>query len=351
MMGLLQLLAGAWLYLLPLLLGYIALWALMPPARQGRIVSSTLIGFLSLLLAGFVLPQATGVRTPLAFTLLFYIFAGLAVAAGATMIVQRNPVYAALWFAVVILSVCGLFLLQSAPFLAAATIIIYAGAIIVTFLFVIMLAQQSGLAEYDRRSREPALALFAGFLLMGGLLWCLQITYASASSLPRMAAELRKGLDLLADNSEAQAKDVADLLRFQNDPLDHILLEEAKHLPPWPRQQPIRQELVRLGAAVGSAIQTQNKPALLEAVKEYLRLIDELDRAQNQLTGVAPVPPEKLRELSTLSIRENNGKYVAGLGRTLFGDDLYAVAASAVLLLAATIGAIIIAQRKAGESA
>ena len=83
------------------------------------------------------------------------------------MITNRNPVYAALWFALVTLSTCGLFLLQSAPFLAAATIIVYAGAIVVTFLFVIMLAQQSGATVYDQRSRQPLLATVAAFVLLG----------------------------------------------------------------------------------------------------------------------------------------------------------------------------------------
>ena len=67
-------------------------------------------------------------------------------------------------------SVCGLFLLQSAPFLAAATVIVYAGAIVVTFVFVIMLAQQSGATVYDQRSRQPLLATVVAFLLLGALL-------------------------------------------------------------------------------------------------------------------------------------------------------------------------------------
>ena len=45
--------------------------------------------------------------------------------------------------------------MQFAPFLAAATVIVYAGAIVVTFVFVIMLAQQSGATVYDQRSRQP----------------------------------------------------------------------------------------------------------------------------------------------------------------------------------------------------
>ena len=58
------------------------------------------------------------------------------------LVTQQNPARAALSFALVVLSTCGLFLLLAAPFLMAATIVIYAGAIVVTFLFVIMLAQQ-----------------------------------------------------------------------------------------------------------------------------------------------------------------------------------------------------------------
>jgi len=57
--------------------------------------------------------------------------------------------------------------LEGAPFLAAGTLIVYAGAIIVTFLFVIMLAQSEGQAVYDRLARAPGAATFSGF----GLLW------------------------------------------------------------------------------------------------------------------------------------------------------------------------------------
>ena len=90
--------------------------------------------------------------------------------AAVLMITSKNPVYGALWFALVTLCVCGLFLLQSAPFLAAASIIVYAGAIIVTFLFVMMLAQQSGASTYDQSSRQPFIASVIAFTLLGMLL-------------------------------------------------------------------------------------------------------------------------------------------------------------------------------------
>jgi NADH-quinone oxidoreductase subunit J len=93
-------------------------------------------------------------------------FAGLMVACGCGMQVEANPVYAALWFALVILSTCGLFLMEGAAFISAATIIVYAGAIIVTFLFVIMLARQTGSSLYDRRFRNPVVSIALGGVLL-----------------------------------------------------------------------------------------------------------------------------------------------------------------------------------------
>ena len=100
---------------------------------------------------------------------LFYAQAFVSLTAALLMITSRNPVYSALWFALVLLANSGLYLLQGAEFVSAATVIIYAGAIIVTFLFVIMLAQPSGTAAYDRVSREPFLACVAGVLLASAL--------------------------------------------------------------------------------------------------------------------------------------------------------------------------------------
>jgi NADH-quinone oxidoreductase subunit J len=72
-------------------------------------------------------------------TLLFWPLAAIALIAAVSMIVQRNTVYSALFLIVTLLSIAGLFLLLSAQFLAVIQIIVYAGAIMVLFLFVIML--------------------------------------------------------------------------------------------------------------------------------------------------------------------------------------------------------------------
>jgi NADH-quinone oxidoreductase subunit J len=106
---------------------------------------------------------------PILSTVFFYIFSASSLIGAFLTVTSRNPIYSALWFASVVLSTSGLFLLASAPFLAAGTIIVYAGAIIVTFLFVIMLAQMEGKALYDRAARAPGTATMTCFLL----LWCL----------------------------------------------------------------------------------------------------------------------------------------------------------------------------------
>jgi NADH-quinone oxidoreductase subunit J len=72
-------------------------------------------------------------------TLLFWLLAVVALTAAVSMIIQRNPVYSALFLIITLLSLAGLFLLLQAHFLAVIQIIVYAGAIMVLFLFVIML--------------------------------------------------------------------------------------------------------------------------------------------------------------------------------------------------------------------
>jgi len=164
-------LAEQWRLVLPLALGWICVWCLLPRGDHRSRVLGGLFGLAAALCAKFYLLPPAG---DLMQETLFLVFGFTAVAAGVLMVTDRHPVYAALWFAVATLGVCGLFLLNSAPFLSAATIIVYAGAIIVTFLFVIALAQQSGESQYDRRTTQPFLASLTGFVLLGCLLFTLQ---------------------------------------------------------------------------------------------------------------------------------------------------------------------------------
>lgn len=106
----------------------------------------------------------------------FYLFAAIALGCSLRVITHQRPVYAALYFVLMILASSGLYLILSAEFLAFALVIVYAGAILITYLFVIMLATESPtqesaelLSEYDRQSRDPVAATLAGFVLLAGL--------------------------------------------------------------------------------------------------------------------------------------------------------------------------------------
>jgi NADH-quinone oxidoreductase subunit J len=96
-------------------------------------------------------------------TLLFWLLAAVALIASVSMIVQRNPVYSALFLIVTLLSIAGLFLLLSAQFLAVIQIIVYAGAIMVLFLFVIMLLDIRRLEDTISRVKlQKSLGLLLG---------------------------------------------------------------------------------------------------------------------------------------------------------------------------------------------
>jgi NADH-quinone oxidoreductase subunit J len=183
------------LFLLTLAVAGLSVWWLMPQRRDRPRV----VGLLLLLAAVSILAGSMSLAGgPLPERLLLPAFGGGALVCGALMITSRNPVYGALWFALTTLGTCGMFLLRSAPFLAAATVIVYAGAIIVTFLFVIMLAQQEGEAMYDRRSRRPALATLAAFGFLGALLLSID-AWSDSAVAPHVAAveanPLSKGVE------------------------------------------------------------------------------------------------------------------------------------------------------------
>jgi NADH-quinone oxidoreductase subunit J len=84
--------------------------------------------------------------------LLFYIFGTIAIAASLLVIAQRNPIYSVLLLIASFGALSGLYVLLDAPFVAVIQIIVYAGAIMVLFLFVVMLLNAPHEeTEYDER--------------------------------------------------------------------------------------------------------------------------------------------------------------------------------------------------------
>lgn len=161
-------------------LGALSLALMLPKEKRGLrfvgpLIGAASVGLLWLFLASgsFWDSRETGLAN---WTFLYYyIFSGIALASAVRVITHTRPVYAALWFVMVVLASAGLFLILSAQFMAFAVVIIYGGAILVTYMFVIMLASQSEPEghtnqAYERIAREPVLASAAGFLLLAVLL-------------------------------------------------------------------------------------------------------------------------------------------------------------------------------------
>jgi len=108
--------------------------------------------------------------------LFFYIFAALTLVCGFLVIANpfsRNPVTSAMFLVLTIISMAGLFVLLHAFFLAAVQVLVYAGAVIVLFLFVIMLLD---LKEEERR-KIKLLGLVAGLLAVLAVLAIVLKTY------------------------------------------------------------------------------------------------------------------------------------------------------------------------------
>ena len=129
---------------------------------------------------------------------LFNIFAGLAVLSALLVVLNplsRNPVTSAMFLVMTMISISGLFVLLGAYFLAAVQILVYAGAVMVLFLFVIMLLD---LQETARRKLN-LVSLAMGILAVGALFLVykssLESTYGEAPQQHEMAAD--------ADQAEA----------------------------------------------------------------------------------------------------------------------------------------------------
>ena len=107
-------------------------------------------------------------------TILFYLFSFLMLACATLAITRRNPVNSAMLLVVSFFFMAGLFVLAHAWFLAAVQILVYAGAIMVLFLFVIMLLNVREEERYRFGWIAAAGALATGGLFLFGLAWAIR---------------------------------------------------------------------------------------------------------------------------------------------------------------------------------
>ncbi|HEV3437029.1 MAG TPA: NADH-quinone oxidoreductase subunit J [Gemmata sp.] len=321
-------------------------------------------------------------------SVLFVLFSLGALGFGTVLVVQRNPARGALAFAFVILSTCGLFLLLAAPFLMAATIIIYAGAIIVTFLFVLMLSQAQGESNENDRTREPLLGVLAGFAFVGLVLFTLYLTSIgnsenvageNATTPPKIKQRLpaqvltpveRKELaDVIAKlNALSGDQNIGNAIRLDDfeeikETLSRIVgvsyEEEATQEATKVHDDPIRKRLEKSPGKPGSGKILYREDEQTRAVLERTASIRALNgrvykQVENYLVSksgdLATVKGEirKLRDEVVLlyGSAELPARNVENLGFLLYADHLLAIELAGTLLLVATIGAVAIAQRK-----
>ncbi|HVX59025.1 MAG TPA: NADH-quinone oxidoreductase subunit J [Pirellulales bacterium] len=147
-----------------ILLG-VGLWLLLPrggaPGRGfGALFSAIALGLFAFVVVRIDPQHRVGDSV-------FLLLAATTIVSALGAVTLRSPVYCAIWFAMTLLGTAGLFLYQGAQFLGVATVVVYAGAILVTFLFVLMLAQPKGMTSYDRVSWEGMLSAATGAVLVG----------------------------------------------------------------------------------------------------------------------------------------------------------------------------------------
>jgi NADH-quinone oxidoreductase subunit J len=179
--------------------GGIGTLLLLPSRKQAPKIGSVLL-IITGLIFGTVLFRAAAGRANSDTGPYFWIFSAIAIVGAIRVITHPRPVYSALYFVLTVFASAGLFILMYAEFMAAALVLIYAGAILITYVFVIMLAAAAqtpgdssplaGLAECDIHSREPFTAACVGFALMGVLLFVIFDKAGPLGPFPIAAAQI-----------------------------------------------------------------------------------------------------------------------------------------------------------------
>jgi NADH:ubiquinone oxidoreductase subunit 6 (subunit J) len=343
---------------------------LLLPKPRGRSVAGGIAG----LVAGLAVAVAWafqafgGPVTDYVETGLFALFSAGALGFGAVLVTQRNPARGAIAFAFVILSTCGLFLLLAAPFLMAATVIIYAGAIIVTFLFVLMLSQNDGPSDENDRTREPLLGSLAGFAFVGLVLFALdqgkagaadaklpaQVVTAAEKQALRAAADDLKKLEEDAFYADPAAggtprKDRAALLSKVEQAVEDVVGVSARKEEGTGRDGSVAARL----AAARTDLQAKGVLDRVAATRDQaaaaFRLAETavLDPARGKPADARAAATKLRHELLLLAgTAELPARNVSNLGLLLYADHLLAVELAGTLLLVATVGTVAIAQRK-----
>ena len=239
-----------------ILVGAVGLWFLLPARwRFGKAMGLLLMAVAGGLFAADLPSLGSWVDQGV-----FWLLAAITLGAAVAMIASRSPVYSAIWFALSLLGTAGLFLFQGAQFLAVATVVVYAGAIVVTFLFVIMLAQPEGHSDYDRLTwggLPKIMAVVAGGLLIGILTFMTGRLKQDAALVSFADVSVQSFSVSTAEGGVLNEKHVANLGKHLFG--EHLISVE------------IAGTLLLVGLVGAVAIAIQGRPRLAERIEEALR--------------------------------------------------------------------------------
>jgi NADH-quinone oxidoreductase subunit J len=98
--------------------------------------------------------------------ILFWFLSALALGSATMVLISKNPVHSILWLIIVFFAISGHYILLNAQFLAIVNLIVYAGAIMVLFLFVVMLMNLNSDSEPQKNNRLKAAGIISGGCLL-----------------------------------------------------------------------------------------------------------------------------------------------------------------------------------------
>ncbi len=271
--------------------GAISLLLLIPGSSQRARTPGLGFAAAALILLGLGMGRADSLGAQLS----FWVLSALTVGSAGAAIAMRSAVYSAIWFAVSLLGTGGLFCLQNAQFLGVATVVVYAGAIVVTFLFVVMLAQPEGHDAYDRISWGP----LAKPVIVG----------SAAVLLGLVLGTVGPALGVLGAKAKTTAKaTVKTAAKTAETPSDSAAKSKAES-----------------GAKAGVKTVVTESPST---------------KGDETAAGAAVTEPS-LPNRSAIDTIDGRG-HMARLGSVLFSRHLLAVELGGTLLLAALVGAVAI---------
>ncbi len=367
-------------------LAAIGCYQLLPRPGRRSVALGTFLCLAAAAIAGMFLLGAFGnASTDLVSRILFWLFSAGAVGFGVVLVTQSNPARGAMAFAFVILSSCGLFLLLAAPFLMAATVIIYAGAVIVTFLFLLMLSHTGGVTDENDRTREPLLGSLAGFAFTGLIFFTLfhqssmrvlptpPLTVQDRAELAQVQADLEAALavdmneSLSAGAFEKADEEFREHTRKANERLSSVLERSSRAIreegSPVPVQDRIRPSLRGVPDPQGAVRYVSPDPRVQQFVERTEKLVNK-NTVTGDLTLLGVVVEDRKKQMEAVKARREavkslrddvvvytgNGllpaRNVANIGYLVYSEYLLAVEMAGTLLLVATIGAVAIAGRK-----